>query len=341
MASGGGELFGNARKEVVPLRGEAAMDEPVRVFEPTSRHRFFDAYASDQTGAGFVDFLFGRDVRLPDEADFSNAHIAALGAFHALQAGVESQFRRAYEEMSRRRVQADVPWLLNDPLFYSLVLGAVRFGGDQTWLRETLQFRGDHTTGEAREITMTFGDILRENWGNSANVRPLVLLARYHLGLDTSDTELLDQVYRMTTEATFPYRESNFLNAVYLRAFDVVMHSKAPEDPARRKAVEHMVRAMWRKARIVAWAVWTGGAGLLILALIGLVSWVKGIADEDLRAWIEALELLGIPIVAAIPLWPWITQRTRILGCIQRFTLRRFFCLDPDVLTPTQKREAE
>lgn len=309
--------------------------------EPTARRRFFDALASDETGAGFVEFLFGRDVALPDEADFSNAHVAALGTFHALQTADEAEYRRAYAEISRRQVRADVPWLLNDPLFYGLVLCAVRFGGEQTWLREALQCRVDHTAGEAREITTTFWDILRENWGNSANVRPLVLLARYHLGLETADTELLNQVYRMTTEKPFPYRESSFLNAIYLRAFDVVIQSKAPEDPVRRKAVEHTVQTLWGRARAVAWAVWTMGGCLLILALVGVVSWVKGIADEDVRAWIEALDIVGVPIIAVIPLWPWFNQRTRIMGRIQFFTLRNFFGLDPDVLTPTPKGEAE
>lgn len=80
---------------------------------------------------------------------------------------------------------------------------------------------------------------------------------------------------------------------------------------------------------------------MLILTLVGVVSWVKGIADEDVRAWIEALDIVGIPIIAAIPLWPWFNRRTRIISLIQRFTLRILFGLDPDVLTPTQKDTAE
>lgn len=307
---------------------------PLEVLAPTSRKEFFNSYSSDLAAAGFVDFLFGREVNLPPEGDISNAHIAALAAFSAIQTGNEALFRKAYDELSRRQPQEDAPWLLNDPLFYGMVLGAVQFEVDRDWLQRTLVFRAEHTRGELREVTATLSDILSENWGSIANIRPVVLMARYHLGLDTSDTDLLNGVYRITTETPFPYRESNFLNAVYLRAFDVTILSKAPEDPAKRNATADLIGLLWKRSGFMGWFVWLAGLAAWALIALALVFFVKGLADGEFRKWIETLAVLGVPIITAIPVIPWFKKRKKIVGRIQRITLKKLFGLAPDILYP-------
>ena len=299
---------------------------------PTSRKDFFESYASEPAAAGFTSFLFGQPVEIPAEPDFSNVHIASLAIFGAFQTGDDSLFRTVYNELSRRKLRPDAPWWLNDPLMFGLVLCAVRFGGETSWLRNTLNFRAEHSTGESHKTALTFTDILSENWGSEINIRPLILLAQYLLCSETIASSLLNSAYQMVTEETFPYYESNFLNSVCLRAFDIVILLKAPESPDRTRAIERMIYTALKRSRTRGWTVWW----IILLCIVGLfawlILWVKGLGDGSVKQWIETFSLIGIPIVAVLPIWPWVSNRKRMVNKLQRFFAKRCFGLDMEVL---------
>lgn len=298
---------------------------------PASRTEFFGSYATDPAAAGFSEFLFGRPVAVPPGPDFSNAHTSSLASFAALQSGDRALFQKAYAELSRRLPRAESPWLLNDPLIYGLVLGAVRFGGDRSWIESTLRFRVQHSTGEPHDAASTFLDILAENWKSEANMRPLVLVSRYLLGLDTDDPGLLNSVYQTLVETPFPYFESSFLNAIYIRSFDIVVLSKVPEDPQRKKALAVLSDSVWKWSESIGWIVWL--TGLIAIAEIAavFVLWVRGLASGDAKQWIETLSNVGAPLFTLFPFWPWIKMRKRIMARARRWAAKDFG-FDPVVL---------
>ena len=309
----------------------------IEAFAPTSRRDFFEAYASDPAAAGFVSFLFGHPVEIPAEPDFSNAHTMSLAIFAAFQTGDDSLFRKIYNELSIRKLRTDAPWWLNDPLMCGLVLCAVRFGGDTSWLRTTLSFWIENSTDESHKTALTLVDILSENWGSEINIRPLVLLAQHLLCSETIASSLLNSVYQMVTETPFPYFRSNFLNSVCLRAFDVVILLKAPEPPDRARALERMVNTALKRSRTRGWTVWW----IILLCIVGLFAWlllwVKGLDEGSVKQWIETLSLIGIPIVACLPIWQWISNRKRIVSKVQSFVAERYFGLDMEELCSTKR----
>lgn len=309
------------------------------IFAPTSRKEFFDSYVTDSAAAGFIDFLFGRPVPVPVSPDFTNAHTASLATFAALQNADEDLFQRAYSELSRRPPKAESPWLLNDPLIYGLVLGCVRFGADRSWLETVLKFRIQHSTGEPHDTASTFGDILAENWKSEANMRPLILVSKHLLGYDTSDPTLLNSVYQTVAGTTFPYFQSSFLNAIYLRSFDVVIVSKAPEDPQRQRVQSMVVGAVWKWSGAVGWAFWTTGLIGIVLSAFLFVLWIRGLPDGVVKDWVETLVSLGVPLIAMFPFWSWIDKRKRIVGRVRNWVSAGAFGFDPDVLGYTSNAD--
>lgn len=304
---------------------------------PTSRREFFEAYASEPAAAGFTSFLFGHPVEIPAEPDYSNAHTASLATFAAFQSRDDALFRKIYNELSRRRLRPDAPWWLNDPLMYGLVLCAARFGGDTSWLQTTLSFRVEHSTGESQKTALTLTDILSENWGNDINIRPLVLLAQYLLCSEAIALSLLNSVYHMVTETPFPYYESNFLNSVCLRAFDIVILLKAIEPPVHALILGRMVETAWKRSRNIGRAVWWTIFACILVLFAWLLLWVKDLGAGSMKQWIETLSLIGIPIVSILPIWPWISKRKRIVSKLQNFISVHYFGLDKDALCPTER----
>lgn len=314
----------------------------LNALNPISRNEFLDFYSSDPAALGFVDFLFDRPVHFTQSSDLSNAHNATLAILFALQADDENLFHKAYNELSRRQPQSDAPWLLNDLLFYGLVLGALQFNIDRQWLQNALLSRKELTKGELLNITITLLDILSENWGNTANIRPVILVARYCLGLKITDSDLLNDSYRMVTETPFPYCESNFLNTIYLRSFDVIILSKAPENPEKRKAINDLVDSLWEKANTTGQVLWWTGLILFTVLALTAVSIVKGLPDEsEIKRWIITLDLLGFPLIAALPCVPWTIYRKKIIQTIQHVTLTKLFNIPPETLPPTNFTETK
>ena len=82
------------------------------------------------------------------------------------------------------------------------------------------------------------------------------------------------------------------------------------------------------------WFVWLAGLAAWALIALALVFFVKGLADGEFREWIETLAVLGVPIITAIPVIPWFKKRKKIVGRIQRITLKKLFGLAPDILYP-------
>lgn len=299
-----------------------------------STEGFFASYSSDPAAIGFTDFLFDRNVTLKDN-DFSNAHTATIGILSAIQTQDEELFHNVYNEISRRMPLVDAPWLLNDPLFYGLVIGAVTFNGDYHWIEETLLFRIENTKGELHEISKTLFDILSENWGSNVNLRPMILMARHHLKGNIVNSDLPQEVYRFLTENRFPYCKSDFLNALFLRAFDIAILSLAPEDPDRRKGITRLTGSLWTKALITGWAIWLITLSFCIVCFVIGVFWLNNLASESTtKDWVETLSLVGVPVIIFLPIWPLISKRKKIVNAIKRFIGCYFFGLNVDLFPP-------
>lgn len=294
---------------------------------PLDRQTFVASLREDPYTAGYLTFLVGQQLLPPERADLRNANDLSLAALSAVSLWDKVRFERVYIEIAHRTPKATSHWLYNDWLLFALSIGVVAFTLDAGWLLGALRVRSDSASGEARDISRTLTDIVNENWGSTDNLRPLVLVARHLLGHPLRNEDLLNGVYLDLTDRTFPYHDSQFLNAVCIRALDVVILSKAPKDPARERALAAFVATFRRRTHASAVAGWWAGL-LALLGLVGTVLWITlELPDTQYEVIDRVITVLAPGSIVALVFF-YVARRRKVIGWLEGRILFRLFGFD-------------
>jgi hypothetical protein len=192
----------------------------------------------------FHDFLYGKTIAAPSTNTIEVDEIY-YGILVAILHRKKNDFQNLYARISKRMVDKDSPspFIYDDGLIFSIIVGVKLFGVDKTWVVNVVSVRS------MSPLTTTFIHLLEEDFLSKSNL-PEVVIPFLELTQQLSGHEqILDNAYvKISSDIDLYSNTNDFVIIMTLRSFDVIVQSKSSHagDFERLKAFEgKFVTRVW------------------------------------------------------------------------------------------------
>ena len=236
-------------------------------------------------------FLLGKVLSIPDEVTFSETDNIYVGALESIQKGKRKDFEHFYSKKSKSNPTDEFqsPFVSDDFLIFSLIVGIVKFGIDKEWITRILSLR------KRSSITSTFENLLTENYYSKSN-QPEIIFSFLNI-IDSSKvtTELLDSMYDSIKDNDSLFDGKNdFLTICSLHAYNELIKMRGGDETILLKSFKNK---FLKRIKVLTWCVSTLVLFAVLMGLIKLLSFVPEIKvfldDYDPFFGVLGLSLLG------------------------------------------------
>lgn len=162
-------------------------------------------------------------VTQPDEVSETDA--IYYTSIKAIKRNAKADFDTQYAKISKRKVSENsaAPFVHDDFLIFTLVIGVQKFECDKDWLLAVIRNRAKGKT------TTTFENLLIGNFQSKANNQSLVLIFLFLLDKSKITNDQLNEAYHSLSD-TKELFNNDFIRILYYRAFDIIIQFKLPRD---------------------------------------------------------------------------------------------------------------
>lgn len=151
-------------------------------------------------------------------------------------------FQKHYSQYSSRTPSPTSPFVNDDFLLFSLIIGVKKFGLSQEWVEKVLQAR-QCSSDDCNQTLITFKNILLQNYNSLDNHLGIILVFQNILNnnwlLPTNKAKLYTEI----TSSIFPSKRSDFLNIIELRAYDLLIKEQLFDGNGEYQLYKDMVQS--------------------------------------------------------------------------------------------------
>lgn len=175
----------------------------------------------------FNNLLLAKDIIIPENQDLNESGEIYFGIINAIQKSNKSDFEKKYGKKSQSKPNKDslAPFVNDDFLIFSLIVGVVKFDIDKSWLKSIVSVR------VRNPITITFENILNENYYSKSNLPEIVFMFLKLIDLKLIENEFVNFTFeKVTTNVKLFESRSDFQILCSLRAYDTIFLLKELPD---------------------------------------------------------------------------------------------------------------
>lgn len=212
----------------------------------------------------FYHFLLEREITPLFKNDFDGNEELFFKLMSSIQTNNNHEFEKLYNPISKRNLtqESQAPFIHDDYFIFCLIIGIVKFNIDKTWIQYILSIRNRNST------TITFENILKENYASTSNLAEVVLIYLHILDQSKIDNDFLNTAYKSAIENTTILKSNNdFQILCAFGAFDLVIEQKEASKGNEITALKRFNREFIRRIRILSWALQAGVFFALIYGL--------------------------------------------------------------------------
>ncbi|PRY08383.1 hypothetical protein CLV24_12170 [Pontibacter ummariensis] len=209
----------------------------------------------------FYDLLFLRKSSFlcPDEPNEIDQ--TYFGVVQAILDNNEASFDYYFKRLSKRipNKDAPAPFIHNDLLIFSLILGVVKFKADRRWMHDVVAVR--NRTG----VTITFQNILNDDYYSNSNSLGLVVAFLSIINTQLLTDDFLNRAYSSIVEQDNIFGDRNDLTIITsLKAFDTVIALKSKGNSHRLQVLDKFAGTFLKRISLISTVLYN----LIILLLV-------------------------------------------------------------------------
>jgi hypothetical protein len=177
--------------------------------------------------AAFNNLLLTKTVIIPQSQDWNEPEGIYFGIINAIQISNKADFEKNYNKKSKSKPSKDspAPFVNDDFLIFSFIVGVVRFDIDKSWLNSIVSIRNRNA------ITVTFVNILNENYYSTSNLPEIVFMFLQLQDQSLITNEFINFTFKKVTENIKLFESrSDFQILCSLRAYDSIFLLKESPD---------------------------------------------------------------------------------------------------------------
>ena len=175
----------------------------------------------------FNNLLLAKAVIVPQNQDLNESEEIYFGIINAIQINNKADFEKYYNKKSKSKPTKDspVPFVNDDFLIFSFIVGVVKFDIDKSWLSSIVSIRNRDA------ITITFENILNENYYSTSNLPEIVFMFLQFRNYALITNEFINFTFKKVTENIKLFESrSDFQILCSLRAYDSILLLKESPD---------------------------------------------------------------------------------------------------------------
>ena len=188
------------------------------------KHSYLSSLANQPKQAALVALVTDEVFQLP-QGSFSEPDTIYYSSIQAIKKNSKESFESQYAKISKRKVSENSvsPFIHDDFLIFTLVIGVLKFECDKEWLLGVIRNRA------RGKVTTSFENLLIGNYLSKANNQSMVLVFLFLLDKSKITNDQLNEAYNTMSDTKESFN-SDFIRIVYYRAFDIIIQFKLPRD---------------------------------------------------------------------------------------------------------------
>lgn len=194
-------------------------------------------------------FLLDKEVVSLSINDISETDKQFFKLLIAIQSNDKTAFEEIYNKKSKSNPtkESPAPFVNDNYLIFCLIIGICKFGIDKSWIKHILSIRN-------REIiTITFENILNENFASTSNQAEVVLIYLQY-NQPKINNDLLNVAFKSITENTTLFESKNdFLTLCALRAYDLVIYQKEATEGNKITLLKEFNQSFISRVKVLSW----------------------------------------------------------------------------------------
>jgi len=245
----------------------------------------------------FFDLLNGKH----DNVNIVDIDIAYSGFIDSLSKNNEEEFKKSYNDFSRKKPSNESLWINDDFLIFVLILGIVRYKIDRKWIKEAVSIRTTQKS-EHLSINKTFSNILDDNFQSNDNLYEIIIVFQNFLNISISVEHLDDLYSKISNNINLFSSKNDFLVCLSLKAIDIIITSKSLPDNKEIANLRNFASLFQKRVNTISMVIYV----LILFAIIILmfVFWEKYAAFLNNISLVFGL--LGVGLLAFIK---WIQEK--------------------------------
>lgn len=213
----------------------------------------------------FNNLLLGKAIAVPEDYDLNESEEYYFEIVNAIQKNKKEDFEKYYGIKCKSKPSKDslAPFVNDDFLMFSFIVGVLRFSINKDWLNYIVSIRNRNA------ITITFENILNENYYSTSNL-PEIVLMFFQLNNQLLITnEFVNFTYKKLTENIKLFESrSDFKILCSIIAYDLILLSKELPDHHELDIYRKFNAMFIRRIKYLSWIIQVVlFAGLIYLLL--------------------------------------------------------------------------
>lgn len=192
-----------------------------------NRLKYIEKVSSLPKVEAFRKLIFSEDIRNIKSQSIASTDDIYYGCLAAISTSDKVEFDKLYTKLNRRIVNADdpAPYVHDNLLVFTLVVGVVKFSLKADWLRQLL------TARKRTDVTITLENLLNSNYQSKSNIAALVVTFLDQIDSFQFTDGLLQDAYRsITSESQLLDSQDDLVILASLKAYDIVVLQKSPDN---------------------------------------------------------------------------------------------------------------
>lgn len=244
----------------------------------------------------FHDFLQGNGIKVLD-SESGDTDTDFLTILKSIQSNNKSGFEKIYLKKSKSSPSGEfqLPFVNDDFLIFSMIIGVSHFDIDKSWLEHIVSIRSKNAT------TVTFQNLLGENFFSTANMSEVVLLFLRFTKPSLVEQDFLNKVYKNITAKTSLLESRNDFHILCAyRAYDVIIELKESPSTSEVELLRQFDRTFRKRIKVYSWILRASVFAGMIYAVLNLPKYQPRVVDiiEQYNYAFTIFGTLGISLMS-------------------------------------------
>jgi hypothetical protein len=253
--------------------------------------------------SAFKNMLSGQSILYPN----SNLQISDTEKIYyeiiiAIQTGDKNKFVEFFNKKNKSNPNKDnlPPFVHDDFLIFSLIIGIIKFGCDKKWVKYIISIRTKNN------IATTFENILNGNFSHSENIKEVVFMYFNLIDQNRISSDLVNETFTSINANNQLFQNRNdFIIICTILSYNRIIELKTLPDNNDNQLLKSFETKFTKRIKILAWFIQT-----IILALLVFVIYEVISAKPEIKILFDKIDsifkitaLIGISQLGNISSW--------------------------------------